>query len=139
MQSISVITLGVADLARSRHFYTQGFWWTPVFENDQIIFYQLNGVVLGTFLTAALEEDMQRSGLQQRGAFALAQNVTERDAVTPLLDRLVAARGSLLRAPRGPPHGGFRGYVADPGEHAWEVAWMPVFIIDEQGNVTFGA
>ncbi len=44
---ISVITIGIRDLARSRHFYVHGFGWTPVFENTEIIFYQMNGFVLG--------------------------------------------------------------------------------------------
>src|SRR3546814_9629789 len=59
-QQISVITLGVADLAVSRHFYTQGFGWQPVFENDEILFYQMNGFVFGTWRKAALAQDMAR-------------------------------------------------------------------------------
>ena len=138
MQSVSVITLGVADIARSRRFYVEGFGWEPVFENDEIIFYQLNGLVLGTFLKASLEEDMGRSGLRQPGAFALAHNVPARDAVTPLMGRLVSAGGALLRPADEPPPGGFRGYVADPDDHAWEIAWNPGFALDDKGNVTFG-
>src|SRR5690606_13382392 len=74
-QQISVITLGVADLARSKRFYVGGFGWTPVFENDEIAFYQMNGLMLGTWLTKELEGDMQRPGLVRPGAFALAHNV----------------------------------------------------------------
>ncbi|WP_203595421.1 VOC family protein [Salipiger sp. PrR002] len=43
-QQISVITLGVSDLERSKRFYGDGFGWTPVFENAEIVFYQMNGV-----------------------------------------------------------------------------------------------
>lgn len=57
-QQISVITIGIADLPRSRRFYVDGFGWTPVFENEQIIFYQMNGLMLGTFEKSALEADM---------------------------------------------------------------------------------
>ena len=62
-QQISVITLGVGDLARSRHFYVDGFGWRPVFENPEIVFYQMNGLMLGTWLEAALAADMQRRTL----------------------------------------------------------------------------
>ncbi|MDN3720535.1 hypothetical protein QW131_17980 [Roseibium salinum] len=55
-QQISVVTLGIADLSRSRRFYTEGFGWVPVFENPEIIFYQMNGFVLGTFLKSSLEK-----------------------------------------------------------------------------------
>lgn len=138
MQQVSVITLGVAELARSRRFYTDGFGWTPVFENREIVFYQLNGVVLGTFLTASLAADMQRAEQQPHGAFALGHNLTEKAGVEPLMQKLLAAGGSLLRAADSPPHGGYRGYVADPDGHAWEIAWTPGFTIDAEGRVTFG-
>lgn len=109
-QQVSVITLGIAELARSRRFYTEGFGWQPVFDNEDIIFYQMNGFVLGTFLIASLEEDMNRDRLSTRSAFALAHNVATRNEV----------------------------YVADPDGHAWEVAWNPAWRISPEGFVTFG-
>lgn len=136
-QQISVMTLGVSDLARSRQFYMNGFGWTPVFQNDEIIFYQMNGFVLGTWLTAALQQDMQREGLTRPGAFALAHNVASQEQVQPLLDKLVSSGGKLLRKADAPVHGGFRGYVADPDDHSWEVAWNPAWSIDQDGHVTF--
>ena len=137
-QQISVITLGVSDLARSRRFYADGFGWAPVFENDEIAFYQMNGFVLGTWIQASLEADMQRSGLSRPGAFALAHNVAAKDEVQPLIDRLAAAGGRVLRQGDAPEHGGFRGYVADPDAHAWEIAWNPAWAIAGDGRVTFG-
>lgn len=138
-QHISVITLGVADLARSKRFYGLGFGWTPVFENDEIVFYQMNGLVLGTFLLRSLEKDMQRSPLHGSGAVALAHNVARRRDVEPLIERLERAGGIVLRAADAPPHGGYRGYVADPDDHAWEIAWNPAWTFDADGNVTFSA
>lgn len=134
---ISVITLGIDNLARSRKFYVEGFGWEPVFENEEVIFYQMNGLVLGTWQVAALAEDMQRSALERPGAFALAHNVSAKDQVQPLLDRLTVMGGTLLRAGDAPSHGGFRGYVADPDDHSWEIAWNPAWTIDEKGHVTF--
>ncbi len=109
-----------------------------MFENEEIVFYQMNGLVLGTWLTSALEKDSNTSGLPQRGAFALAHNVGTQAEVTPLIDTLAASGGKLLRPADAPPHGGFRGYVADPDEHMWEIAWNPAFKIDAEGHVTFG-
>jgi catechol 2,3-dioxygenase-like lactoylglutathione lyase family enzyme len=137
-QQISVITLAVGDLARSRRFYGEGFGWEPAFENDEIAFYQMNGFVLGTWLQSGLEADMQRDDLRRPGAFALAHNVGSRDEVQGVLDRLALAGGRILRDGDAPPHGGFRGYVADPDDHAWEIAWNPAWAIDERGLVTFG-
>ena len=86
-QQISVITLGIADLPRSRRFYADGFGWKPVFEVPEIIFYQMNGLMLGTWLASALAADSQRPAASGPGAFSLAHNVTTREAVQPTLDR----------------------------------------------------
>ncbi|WP_114965162.1 VOC family protein [Alkalilacustris brevis] len=136
-QQIAVITLGVVDLARSRRFYARGFGWAPVFENDEIAFYQMNGLVFGTWLADQLEADMGARAPARPGAFALAHNVPAREDVAPLMQRLAGVGGKVLRAADAPPHGGFRGYVADPDGHAWEIAWNPAWPIDENGHVTF--
>ncbi|WP_456305472.1 hypothetical protein [Falsiroseomonas frigidaquae] len=69
-QQISVITLGVADLARSRTFYGSGFGWNPVFENAEVIFYQMNGLMLGTWLRQALDADMNDAGRTGSSSYA---------------------------------------------------------------------
>ena len=121
-QQMSVVTLGIADLARSRRFYCDGFGWKPVFENPEIVFYQMNGFVLGTWLTSAMAADMRATDLARPGAFTLAHNVASQGDVQPLLDRLAGFGGRMLRHADAPPQGGLRGYVADPDDHAWEVA-----------------
>ncbi|MCB2049098.1 MAG: VOC family protein [Novosphingobium sp.] len=136
-QQISVITLGVDDLERSRVFYVDGFGWKPVFENAEIVFYQMNGFVFGTWLGMALAADMIRKNERHPAPFALAHNVASQGEVQPLIDRLVASGGRLLRNGDAPEHGGFRGYVEDPDGHAWEIAWNPAWPIDEDGHVTF--
>jgi catechol 2,3-dioxygenase-like lactoylglutathione lyase family enzyme len=137
-QQISVITLAVTDLAASKRFYTEGFGWKPVFEQEgEIIFYQMNGLMLGTWKKSSLEEDMQRQ-LTSPGAFSIAHNVPTAEDVQPLINRLVAAGGKELRKADAPPHGGMRGYVADPDDHSWEIAHNPAWPIDAEGHVTFG-
>ncbi len=137
-QQISVITLGIADLARSRRFYADGFGWKPVLETPEIIFYQMNGLMLGTWLASALEADSQRKHATGPGGFALAHNVPAQHDVQPTLDHLALFGGTILRAADAPPHGGFRGYIADPDGHAWEIAWNPAWPISPEGYVTFG-
>ena len=137
-QQISVVTIGTHDLTRSKRFYIEGFGWSPVFENDEIIFYQMNGLMLGTFLLGSLETDMNRRGLTGPAAFALGHNVPAKEDVEPLIDKLLSTGGTILRPADAPPHGGFRGYVADPDDHAWEIAWNDARTIDDKGLVTFG-
>ena len=136
-QQISVITLGINELARSRRFYAEGFGWKPVFENQDVVFYQMNGLMLGTWLTRELEKDSKRS-LLRPGAFSIAHNVLTKDEVQPVIDRLAQFGGKILRSADAPVHGGFRGYIADPDDHTWEIAWNPAWPISPEGYVTWG-
>jgi len=133
-QQISVITLGVADIGRTRRFYADGFGWEPVFANDEILFYQMNGLVLGMWLAEALARDAGRLAAPS-GGFALAHNVARAAAVDELVERLTGAGATLLRSPDAPPHGGYRGHIADPDGHAWELAYNPAWTIDADGHV----
>jgi catechol 2,3-dioxygenase-like lactoylglutathione lyase family enzyme len=136
-QQISVITLGIADLARSRRFYVEGFGWKPVFQNQDVVFYQMNGLMLGTWLSKELEADSKRS-LLRPGAFSIAHNVGTKEEVQPVIDRLAQFGGKILRPADAPVHGGFRGYIADPDDHTWEIAWNPAWPISPEGYVTWG-
>ncbi|MFC5443854.1 VOC family protein [Rhizobium halophytocola] len=137
-QQISVVTLGTADMARSHRFYSEGFGWETVFENEFIHFYQMNGMVLGLFRNDMMLEDSGRAAFNPSGAFALGHNVAKAEDVAPLMERLVAAGGRIIQPAAAPPHGGMRGYVTDPDDNAWEIAWNPAWTIDEHGHVTFG-
>lgn len=135
-QQISLVTLGVEDVDRSHGFYADGFGWKPVFSAPGIVFFQMNGLVLGLWGKADLEDDMRREA-GGAGAVALAHNVTGREEVDHCIARLLEAGGTLLRPADEPPHGGYRGYVADPDGHAWEIAWNPAWPIDAEGRVRF--
>lgn len=137
-QQISLMTLGVADVERSKSFYREGFGWQPVFENEDIAFFQMNGFVFALWGQDDLAGDMQRAHTGSSG-FALAHNVESASAVDDAIERLVAAGATLLRAADEPPHGGFRGYVADPDGHAWEIAWNPVWKVDKADHVQFAS
>jgi catechol 2,3-dioxygenase-like lactoylglutathione lyase family enzyme len=61
-QQISVITLGIAEIARSKRFYVDGFGWKPVLDTPDIVFYQMNGLMLGTWLASALRPTVAAPG-----------------------------------------------------------------------------
>ncbi len=136
-QQLSLITLSIKDIVRSRRFYGEGFGWKPVYESDEVLFYQMNGLVLGLWLSDAFSADLQRPDGVSNG-FALAHNVPSAEAVDSLISRLVDHGGAVLREAGAPHYGGWRGYVADPDGHAWEIAWNPAWAIDAEGHVTFG-
>jgi len=138
MQQIALVTLGVDDFARANAFYRNGFGWEPVFEQTDIAFYQMNGLVFAIWSASALADDMQRPAAPS-GNIAMAHNVGSSEEVDLLIARLAAAGGTVMRVGDAPPHGGYPGYVSDPDGHAWEIAWNPAWPIDSAGHVRFSA
>ena len=109
-----------------------------MFEAPGIVFYQMNGLMLGTWSIDELKADSRQATLAPPGAIALAHNVATQDDVQLLLDRLARHGGKILRDADAPPHGGFRSYVADPDGHIWEIAFNPTWPISKEGYVSWG-
>jgi len=137
-QQLSLITLTIHDIPRSRRFYGEGFGWKPVYESAEILFFQMNSVVLGLWLAPEMVADLGRPDGESNG-FALAHNVGSAQEVDALVARLADHGGTIMREPGAAAYGGWRGYVADPDAHAWEIAWNPAWSIGSDGAVTFGA
>ncbi|MFI9653641.1 VOC family protein [Guyparkeria sp. GHLCS8-2] len=137
-QRLSVITLGVADLARSRAFYEQGLGWTVGGAAEQVVFFQLNGIVLALYPRADLAAD---AGVPagEGGGFAgmtLAHNVRSPQEVDEVLVEAQRAGGRLVKPGVAVFWGGYSGYFADPDGHLWEVAHNPLWGLDAAGNVS---
>ncbi|WP_435360547.1 VOC family protein [Haloarchaeobius sp. DFWS5] len=130
---ISIVTLGVADLARSTEFYRDGLGLPARDDdNDGIAFFELAGAWLALYPWDALAEDATVSpeGSGFRGV-TLAHNVASKDAVDAALDEAAAAGGTIVKPAQDVFWGGYSGYFADPDDHLWEVAWNPGFPLDE--------
>ncbi|HEY6870245.1 MAG TPA: VOC family protein [Novosphingobium sp.] len=136
-QQLSLVTLTIHEIARSQRFYGDGFGWKTVYESSEVLFYQMNGLVLALWMAGPMVADLGRPDGHSNG-FALAHNVPAPDEVDRLAGRLADHGGTVLREPAEPPHGGRRAYVADPDMHAWEIAWNPAWTIDAEGRVIFG-
>ena len=135
-QTISFITLGVSDLARSRKFYAALGWKESSGSNADVAFFQAGTVAVSLFQREALAEDAnadpQGSGFS---GFTLAHNVDSEAAVTSTLAEAVAVGATLVRPADKASWGGFRGYFADPDGFLWEVCWNPFFPLDSDGHV----
>ena len=134
-QRVSLVTLGVADLARSRSFYEGGLGWRPHFASDEVIFFQMNGFVLALWPLKDLIADAQILGSPGAGNVALAYNVRAREEVDAVLAEALTAGAKILRAAQDASWGGYSGYFADPDGHPWEVAWNPGWTITETGTI----
>jgi uncharacterized protein len=138
-QRISLVTLGVKDLAISKKFYVQGLGWKPVWENKEIVFFQTGGTIFALFLRDELATDFQADPASfGQAAMALAYNVRAKNELDPFIQQAVTAGARLLKSPRDASWGGYSGYFADPDGFAWEVAWNPFWHIAADGSVTFG-
>jgi predicted lactoylglutathione lyase len=142
-QRVSLITLGVHDLERSRVFYEALGWHGRTVE--QTVFFQAGGLALVLWSRDALAADAGAGTSEEPVGFdgvALAQNVRSRQDVDEIVDVAAGAGGRVTRAPRETSYGGYAGYFADPDGHLWEVAYNPAFSLDEDGLLTlpdFGA
>ena len=129
---ISIITLGVADLARSMQFYREGLGLPQrEMEAEGVAFFETHGTWLGLFPRESLAED---AGVSAEGSgfagFSLAHNVRTREEVDQQLAEAVAAGATLVKPAQDAFWGGYTGYFADPDGHLWEVAWNPYFWIE---------
>lgn len=125
---ISMITLGVSDLARAVKFYEQGLGFPKMESPPEVAFFTLNGTWLGLYSREALAEDAtvaaEGSGF---GGFTLSHNVMSEPEVEQVLEQAVAAGANLVKPAQKVFWGGYSGYFKDPDGHLWEVAHNPFF------------
>ena len=135
-QRVTLITLGVTDLDRAKAFYgTLG--WVPTSETDTVVFYQINGMVLGFFGKEPLAKDQGRPGAALgTGAMSLAQNFESQAEVDAAYAAALQAGATPLKAPEKVFWGGYSGYYTDPDGHVWEVAQNPFWDLSADGSLT---
>ena len=135
-QRLSLVTLGVADLERSRAFYEGLGWKRSAREFEGVAFFQAGGAVFALYPRDALAGDAQVSaaGSGFRG-FTLAYNARSRDEVDAVLAEAVKAGAALRKPAQDVFWGGYSGYFDDPDGFLWEVAWNPFFPLDDNGNL----
>ena len=142
-QRVSLITLGVADLERSRRFYEDGLGWRHAGDLPNVYFFQISGAALGLFQREELAKDAKLSpdggGFGGFGGIALAHNVRVREDVDAVLAEAERAGATILKPAEEAFWGGYSGYFADPDGYLWEVAWNPHWPIDADGRVSLPA
>ena len=137
-QSVSLITLGVADYERAKAFY-ESLGWSVALDIEETAFFQANGVVLVLWSREKLAED---SGIEDDspgwGGIALAHNVGSREEVDAILEEARANGATVTREPAETFYGGYAGVFRDLDGHAWEIAHNPGFGLADDGSVILG-
>lgn len=125
---ISMITLGVSDLATSVKFYRDGLGFPKMESPPEVAFFTLNGSWLGLYGRHALAEDAtvspEGSGF---GGFTLSHNVASEAEVEQVIAQAVSAGATLVKPAQKVFWGGYSGYFKDPDGYLWEVAYNPLF------------
>jgi catechol 2,3-dioxygenase-like lactoylglutathione lyase family enzyme len=134
-QRLSLITLGVSDLARSRAFYEALGWRTGAAPDDDVVFFQANCMVIALWSRESLAED---SGVEDGGGWGgitLAYNTRSPEEVDAVIEEARAAGGAIRREPGETFWGGYSAMFCDPDGHPWEVAHNPRWTITDDGSV----
>jgi catechol 2,3-dioxygenase-like lactoylglutathione lyase family enzyme len=134
-QRVSVVTLGVADLARARRFYEALGWTSPSTPEDGVVFFQSGGMVLALWNRHLLAEDSAVDDAGGWGGITLAHNVGSPEQVDAVLREAEAAGATIGRPGASTVWGGHSGVFIDPDGHPWEVAHNPFWRMDEAGTV----
>jgi catechol 2,3-dioxygenase-like lactoylglutathione lyase family enzyme len=134
-QRVTVITLGVGDLARARGFYEALGWRTGANPEDDVVFFQAGGLVLALWDRAALAEDSAVVDGGGWGGITLAHNVRSPAEVDAVIGEARAAGARIGREPGPTFWGGYAGVFVDPDGHPWEVAHNPFWELNDAGAV----
>jgi predicted lactoylglutathione lyase len=136
-QRISMVTLGVADLERSRTFYQDLGWRGRTVQST--VFFQTSSIVIVLWDRRDLAADVGLLDAVSGDGFsgiALAHNVRSRSEVDAVIRAAESAGAQVSRRPAETFYGGYAGYFRDPDGHVWEVAWNPAFTLDDSGVIT---
>jgi uncharacterized protein len=134
-QRISLITLGVSDVARARQFY-EALGWIGTSPDDEVVFFQTGGMVVALWDRAKLAADSAMDDPGGWGGVTLAHNVRSPAEVDEVLAAARAAGATLGRAGAPTAWGGYSGVFVDPEGHPWEVAHNPAWPLGADGSVT---
>lgn len=134
---ITMVTLGVADVARSREFYERLGWRASSASNDSVVFFHSGGTVLGLYGREALAEDAKVQNTQASfDGVTVATNYNSAEEVDAAFAHAVECGATPTKPPEKAFWGGYSGYYADPDGHLWEVAHNPLMQLDSSGHMT---
>ena len=137
---LSIVTLGVADLALSTAFYESLGWTRSSASMPSITLFEMQGSVLALYGWTALADDAKVSaeGSGFRGV-TLALNLESTDDVDVAFAEWVTAGATAVVEPHAAFWGGYSSYVADPDGHLWELVHNPYASFDAEGRLVIGA
>jgi len=135
-QRLSLVTLGVADLARARRFYEGLGWTSGAAPGEDVVFCQAGGMVVALWGRHQLAEDSAMEDGGGWGGITLVYNARSPGEVDAVLEEARAAGATVPRTGAPTFWGGYSGVFVDPDGHPWDVAHNPHWSLGEDGSVT---
>jgi catechol 2,3-dioxygenase-like lactoylglutathione lyase family enzyme len=134
-QRLSLVTLGVSNLARAKAFYESLGWVTNTDPKLDVVFFQAGGMVVALWDRASLAEDSGVADGGGWGGVTLAHNVRSPVEVDRVIAEAEAAGATIPRHGAETFWGGYSAVFVDPDGHPWEVAHNPGWTIEEDGSI----
>src|SRR6266700_1581912 len=132
-QRVSLITLGVSDLARARAFYEALGWRSGAAPADDVVFFQAGGMIVALWGRKQLAEDSRVEDGGGWGGVTLAYNVRSPEEADTVIGQARAAGARIAREPGTTFWGGYSGVFVDLDGHPWEVAHNPSWTLAPDG------
>ena len=136
---LTVVTLGVADMARSIAFYERlGLKRKMKATGEAVAFFETGAMTLALFPWDQLAADAETKDLPRPMAFrgsTLVWNCASAEEVKASMAHALAAGAKEIKTPHETAYGGFSGYFADSDGHLWEIVTAPGVEVMADGRV----
>lgn len=135
-QRLTFITIGAKDLGKLKQFYIEKFGWKPLKDDHDIVFFKMNGFILGLYPAEELARDANAAyDPNALKGFSLSVNYGSEKAVDEVFKVLQSRGVQVGKPPQKAFWGGYSGYVVDAEGNHWEIAYNPFLVMDKEGNV----
>lgn len=135
-QRLTFITIGAKDLGKLKQFYIDKFGWKPLKDDNGIVFFKMNGFILGLYPADELAKDANASADNNAlKGFSLSVNYDSEKEVDEVFKVLKNRGVQVVKPPEKAFWGGYSGYVVDVEGNHWEIAYNPYLVMDKEHNV----
>lgn len=139
-QRLSIVTLGVSNLKKSKQFYDSLGWKAAnegEKESNEIVAYNLNGMAFALYPIDKVADEFPSiipPKLNGYSSFTMAYNVNSEKEVDEIINEAKSVGAEIVKLPEKVFWGGYSGYFSDPDGYLWEVAFNPFSKVNEDGS-----
>ncbi len=137
-QRLSMVTLGVRDVAQARAFYERGLGWrASLISSTALVVFRAGSLLITLQPRGEVAADFgldDHGPVEQFSGLGLSHAVGSREEAIMIMARAEAAGGIVTRRTAETSWGGYAGAFCDLDGYAWELVWNPDWF-DDRGRV----